>query len=184
MTFPFWLLAALGNGIICANWLAVFHNRLYHDTTHDAQLEVCRISDEEYGKVEFSNENNRLSVLHLKLPSIDHRVSHLFCLILPNGGKWCFCCSSTSQQKDDWKSSGVDWVPMLWIPSRRLPLPPGPCCFRSPSNVKNWKWKATVKWKKEKSKLKSIEVNFYFSFLCLAKNEMSGTWREIDFQFF
>ncbi|XP_015776085.1 PREDICTED: uncharacterized protein LOC107354153, partial [Acropora digitifera] len=63
----------VSGGICPAEELKNFYLRLYRDTAYDAQLEVCRISDEEYGKVKFRNENNRLlSELNLILPSIDH----------------------------------------------------------------------------------------------------------------
>lgn len=63
----------VSGGICPAEELKNFYLWLYRDTTYDAQLEVCRISDEEYGKVKFRNENNRLlSELNLILPSIDH----------------------------------------------------------------------------------------------------------------
>lgn len=77
-------MTTLGNGIICANQLGVFRNSFYRDTPHEAQLEVFRISDEEYGKVKFSNKDKRLlATVNLKLSSVDGRVSHLLYRTLP-----------------------------------------------------------------------------------------------------
>ena len=71
--------------IVCADQLTVFHNSLYHDTTHDAQLQVCQGSDQAYCGVMFRDENiNLLAKLHLRFPSptMDRQVNHLFCFIL------------------------------------------------------------------------------------------------------
>ena len=77
-------MTTLGNGIICANQLTVFRNSFYRDTPHEAQLEVCRISDEEYGKVKFCNKDKHLlTTVNLKLSSVDGRVSHLLYRTLP-----------------------------------------------------------------------------------------------------
>ena len=99
--------------IVCANQLTVFHNSLHRDTQHKAQLEDCHRSDQVDGRVEFPDENgNLLSKSHLRLPSpnMDRQVSHLFWLILHDEKNWIFYCCSTSQQKDNWTFSGVDWT--------------------------------------------------------------------------
>ena len=57
-------------------------------------------------------ESNLLAKLHLKLPSptIDRQVNHVSCFILHDEKNWIFYCSSTTQQKDNWRSSDVDWA--------------------------------------------------------------------------
>ena len=71
--------------IVCADQLTVFHNSLYRDTQHKAQLEVCQGSDQAYCGVMFRDENsNLLAKLHLGFPSptTARQVNHLFCFFL------------------------------------------------------------------------------------------------------